>query len=334
MNTIQKIERIENRFKIVNRLSCDLTCFPIKEDVQFDTNKDKSRDFAEVFTPINIVDEMINIIPNIDLNSKSIDLCSGYGQFSVRLIRKMFEDFDDWFSVNKFFSNHLFNELQISSCCKLLWIFGSNINLAIGDALKLARLPKKAKGIWYYVEEIDEWVDLTYIIKKIFEKSFHGNFRTYNIDFEKKFIRSFEFVTNKINKNTGKGFKMIGIKEIKEAARTRGGRQAILSQISKWADEFDNNWQDVETPEDIVREMVNIVPEIEQKKILVLFNIEFLEQLIKAKGIDPSHVTFGYDSKAEGAIAKLFYGVDGFDIGRNLEQMINNTPTEKARRNK
>jgi len=71
-----------------------------------------------------------------------------------------------------------------------------------------------------------------------------------------------------------------------------------------------------------VREMVAAVPEIQTlKRILVLFNIEFLECLIKERGIDPATVDFGYDSEIEGAIAERVYGAHAFSIGKSLLDM-------------
>ena len=127
------IQELENRFKIVSTLNWDL----------------KSREFAEVYTPLYIVDEMIQTIPvgGMTPTTTNLDLCAGYGQFSIRIVRKL-HDANANFNLDNYLRHyHFFNELQISSCYKLLWIFGSKINLAIGDALQLGKLPGKAKGI-------------------------------------------------------------------------------------------------------------------------------------------------------------------------------------------
>lgn len=322
MNT-EKIEKIEKRFKIVTNISCDLSVYPIKEDIQFETDKEKSRDFAEVFTPLKIVDEMIGIVPNIGIDTKSIDLCAGHGHFSVRLIRKLFNEYDNFFNVSNFLNyRHLFNELQISSCCKLLWIFGDHINLAIGDALQLVKLPKNARGIWYYFSEVDSWVDLTKIVKSIFKKSFWGsNFKKYNIELEKRFIGSFEAVINScIRFIKEENVKREDVKKtFTLLARTKEGREKAINLIRGYSEEWDDTWQNVETPEDIAKEMINTIPEIEQKKILVLFNIEFIELLIQWKCIDPANICFGFDSKLKGAAAKGIYKVNGIYIGKDLD---------------
>jgi hypothetical protein len=322
MNT-QKIEKIEKRFKIVTDISCDLSVYPIKEDVQFDTDKEKSRDFAEVFTPLKIVDEMISIVPYIGIDTRSIDLCAGYGHFSVRMIRKLFNEYDNFFNLSNFLNyRHLFNELQISSCCKLLWIFGDHINLAIGDALQLAKLPKRARGIWYYFSEVDSWVDLTKIVKSIFKKSFWGsNFKIYNVELEKRFIGSLEAVINScIRFIKEENVKREDVKKtFALLARTKDGREKAINLIRGYCGDWDDAWQNVETPEDIAKEMINTIPEIEQKKILVLFNIEFIELLIHWKCIDPANICYGFDSKLKGAAAKGIYKVEGIYIGKDLE---------------
>lgn len=320
---IEKIEKIEKRFKIVTEISCDLSVYPIKEDVQFNTDKEKSRDFAEVFTPLKIVDEMIGIVPNVGIDTKSIDLCAGYGHFSVRLIRKLLNEYDDFFNVSNFLNyRHLFNELQISSCCKLLWIFGDHINLAIGDALQLVKLPKNARGIWYYISEVDSWVDLTKIVRSIFKKSFWGsNFKKYNIELEKRFIDSFEAVINSCIRFIKED--IVKKEDVKKTfallARTKEGREKARAMIQKYSLEWDDTWQNVETPEDIAKEMINTIPEIDQKKILVLFNIEFIELLIYYKRIDPANICYGFDSKRKGDLVEGIYKVKGIYIGKDLE---------------
>ena len=194
----QQIEGIESRFKIVSTLNWDLSIFPIKKNgIDFKTDKDKSREFAEVFTPLHIVDEMIQTIPEGGMTqiTRNLDLCAGYGQFSIRIIRKLYEDHRYDFKLNNYLHDyHFFNELQISSCYKLLWIFGIDINLAIGDALQLGKLPAKAKGVWLYVKGIDSWMDVTGLVKKLF----NGSSKSYNKNKEKKFVLAFDSIINRI----------------------------------------------------------------------------------------------------------------------------------------
>jgi len=109
---------------------------------------------------------------------------------------------------------------------------------------------------------------------------------------------------------------------IKNIINTKSGRQALIQFAAEAATGIEKNWQENGTPEWVVREMVAAVPEIQTlKRILVLFNIEFLECLIKEHGIDPACVDFGYDSEIEGAIAERVYGAHAFSIGKSLLDM-------------
>jgi type I restriction-modification system DNA methylase subunit len=130
------LEVIEDRFKKVTGYKGDLSQYPSPKLEGFSTNKDKSRDFAEVFTPPYIVDKMLESIPNLNSSSNNLDLCSGHGQFTVRMLRKFSKEIG--FNLFRYLkTNNFFVELQLESCYKLLWIFGKGINLAIGDALQL-----------------------------------------------------------------------------------------------------------------------------------------------------------------------------------------------------
>ena len=146
--------QIEDRFKTATGIKGDLVPFPLKkaDDLQFDTNRDKSREFAEVFTPLHIVDKMAQTIPSL-ANKKVLDLCAGQGQFTVRILRKLAQN--RRFDVRKYLrDSHFFAELQVESCCKLMWTFGQ-VNLAIGDALQLGKLPLNWRGVWVWLEALD-----------------------------------------------------------------------------------------------------------------------------------------------------------------------------------
>jgi len=196
----EQLREIENRFKIVSTLDWDLSRFPMKQEdsLEFHTDKNKSREFAEVFTPLHIVDEMLQTIPDGGMTPKTrnLDLCAGYGQFSVRMIRKLYNENPDFNMDNYLQGYHLFNELQKSSCYKLLWIFGSKINLAIGDALELGKLPAKAKGIWYYKKGLDTWINVTELVKRLFMQ--HRNGSSYKIKKEEQFVKSFNLITGSL----------------------------------------------------------------------------------------------------------------------------------------
>jgi len=136
------IKDIEKRFLEISGISCDLTKFPLDED-DIDNNvkvdKEKSNQYGEVFTPLWLVDKMI-LKAGVKklINSKStLDLCAGWGQFTIRMIRAL-TNYDKNFNVSEWLkTNHTFIELQLESAYKLLYIFGTEINLLIGDALKI-----------------------------------------------------------------------------------------------------------------------------------------------------------------------------------------------------
>ncbi|MBD3261098.1 MAG: hypothetical protein GF334_05355, partial [Candidatus Altiarchaeales archaeon] len=293
----EKLEVIERRFKVVTGLVGDLSVFPSKKSdgLSFRTDKDKSRDYAEVFTPPHIADAMIGTIPEGGLTQgkRVMDLCAGHGQFAVRVLRDLHNKHGDDFRLTQFLNRKLyFVELQTSSCHKLLWTFSANINLAIGDALQLGKLPQKWRGIWVYLEALDEWVDVTSFVKKL-RKKISNRSSKYRQEEEDEFVQTFEAFRDRLSQSV-KEYRV----EIKHILSTKEGRRMFLEYASKAADGIEQNWQSVGTPEWVVKEMVKAVPEVKSlKRILVLFNIEFLEYLINGAGVKPSKIEFGYDSE-------------------------------------
>jgi len=200
---------IESRFLQVAQLEGDIALFPLTKEnhLQVVTDKDKSSKFGEVFTPLWLVDEMITRVSDYDWknqNLTTLDLCAGYGQFTIRMLRKKYSVLGDNFDVYKFLKSypdeirkqsatHSFSELQLSSAYKLLFIFGSRINLFIGDSRMLNILPDGTKGIWYYCTKSNNWIECT---DKVAE--WIGSPSRYNIKRETKFVDLFtqEFITD------------------------------------------------------------------------------------------------------------------------------------------
>lgn len=315
------IKIMEDRFKIVTSLAGDLSKYPLKKEdhLDFATDKDRSRTFAEVFTPIYMVDQMLSTVPGKNSKYNTIDLCSGHGQFSIRIIRKSYTE-DKKFNLKEYLTKkHYFNEIQLDSCWKLLWIFGNQINLAIGSALELHKLPKNWKGIWLYVEAADTWVNITEIAKRFHPYSGGTKKLTiYSKEHEKLFVGAIESLLDRFSKIV-KGYKM----EIKQIMSTPNGRRSFLDIISECASGVEKNWQDKATPDWVCREMVNCIPDGVNglKRILVLFNAEFLEILVKEKKVDPRRVDFGYDSEIEGCFGKAVYGVNTFSVGKSFKEL-------------
>lgn len=330
MATKNPLYIVEERFKVVCGIGGDLSHYPLtsKDDIQFETDKDKSREFAEVFTPLHIVDQMLYCVPQMSKDTHNLDLCSGYGQFTIRMLRNLYLKHRGLNILKYLKEHHYFAELQLSSCFKLLWTFTTDINLYIGDALKLNKLPMNAKGIWYYVDDLEQWINVTRLVKllmvkelKVFQdlkglKSIPENkLFVYPVEKEEKFVKIFSAMMNTVNKNC-KEYKSA----MKQIIKTKEGRQHLIQLVSDAASAVEQNWQNHSTPEWLIREMVNLVPEVTTlKKILVLFNIEFLECLVKEKQIDPSCIDFGYDSEAEGELAKAIYKVGVFSVDHCME---------------
>jgi site-specific DNA-methyltransferase (adenine-specific) len=90
--------------------------------------------------------------------------------------------------------------------------------------------------------------------------------------------------------------------------------------ISRFADEYQDNWQMVHTPYDIVAEMCDGV--MEADAFLVLFSLEFLEVLVKERNIDPKQIMFVADTEQEQEFASIVhtYGVNTFLLTKEIYQ--------------
>jgi hypothetical protein len=308
--------KIENNFKQISALKEDIAYYPLANHLstQVETNKDKSKLHGEVFTPLWLVDEMIGQVDWKSSDVRTLDLCAGYGQFSIRLARFFYEKFPD-FDLKKFLNdNHAFSELQLESCYKLLCIFSVNINLYIGDSTYLGRLPEGAKGIWVYVEKAGFWVCLTKTIKKLVK--------------EKNFVKNLENIIIKLNEGYDK--MSDSLKEemspwLKGMSRFHKNRLELFKLLNKATEK--TSMQTVDTPYSLVEEMLDQVEEIEKKSILVLFNCEIVECLIHKHKVPVENITFGYDtgSALEAKAVERVYGV-------KIAEWIKNGPFEKTPR--
>jgi len=138
---------IERRFSIITGNTLDLSKFPITEISGFERREELVKSHHEVFTPLYLVDEMVSLSP-ANPNKTSLDLCAGRGQFTIRILRRLYNTFPD-FDLNQYIkNNHWFNEINEDSCRELIEIFGNDINLAIGPAEELKNYPEDSKGIW------------------------------------------------------------------------------------------------------------------------------------------------------------------------------------------
>ena len=201
MRTKTILQCIEQRFKDVANLDGDFSLMPMPKEyhLQVTTNKEKSDSFGEVFTPIWLVDSMLERVSDYEWrnsNKITLDLCAGYGQFTVRMLRKKFSLMGNKFDILKFlFNTHYFSELQLSSCYKLLHIYSPNINLFIGDSKELKSLPENCSGIYYYNKE---WIECTEQVKEIFGEPL----KKYSSKAEAEFVAEMEKLTSESTQTT------------------------------------------------------------------------------------------------------------------------------------
>jgi hypothetical protein len=160
------MKTIEARFKEMLEFpeDLDMTKFPLLKggDVKVKSSTTKVKKYGEVFTPLWLVDKMI-LLPtkgNVQAAGEKLynsvapmDLCAGYGQFTVRMLRCMTNTIEN-FDPREWLKKHTFSELQEESVKNLLYIFGNDINVFIGDA-RLIERPQK--GI--YAHSGKEWVN-------------------------------------------------------------------------------------------------------------------------------------------------------------------------------
>lgn len=85
------------------------------------------------------------------------------------------------------------------------------------------------------------------------------------------------------------------------------GKEAFFEVLSQYPD----NWQCNVTPVSIVNRMVNKTT-TENKKILVLFNIEFIEVLINDKKVNPDNIYYIADNHLEMLTAQKVYKVHAY----------------------
>lgn len=155
------LEQIEKRFCETAKLEMDLTVFPIKKEdykeQKQETIKELSKKYGFVPTPIFLVDTMICMeMKNLKATSTTCDFCAGVGQYSIRLLRYLYNkyqiDVDDFLK-----NNHYITELQAENCAALVYTFGPNINLYVGDSMNLKYSDEKDRGILFFDEKNKKW---------------------------------------------------------------------------------------------------------------------------------------------------------------------------------
>jgi hypothetical protein len=80
-----------------------------------------------------------------------------------------------------------------------------------------------------------------------------------------------------------------------------------------WVSKLGNHWQENPTPYDIIRKMVSKTS-LQNKKILVLFNIEFLHVLVDEQKVNSSDIVFISDNKIEQLCAIKIFKVQSYKL--------------------
>ena len=94
---------------------------------------------------------------------------------------------------------------------------------------------------------------------------------------------------------------------LKSLIKFQEGRLTLFETLSS----VPNNWQENPTPLSIVRKMADKT-DLDQKNILVLFNIEFLEVLVFERHISPDRIYYIADNAVEKKVAETVYKVHAY----------------------
>lgn len=246
---------IERRFCECTRLSNKgIEVFPIKRPEDFsvqkqETIKELSDKYGYVPTPLYTVDAMIATQhKNLSPSSITCDFCAGCGQYTVRLLRYLKNKFD--IDVEQFLTNnHYLTELQPENCAALVYIFGPNINLYVGDSMNLKYSTEDDKGILFFDEKNKKWFNDTLIDKLLVKETFNSNreFLSYLFNNYKDKNKIIEYVTK--------------IKNDEIVAKPKEEKQVEVITIEK-VSEVVKQIKEQDKP----KEEVKVVKEIKPKK--------------------------------------------------------------------
>ena len=175
------IELSESRFKKVTGLvDIDLTLPSIPKglDSRQKTSKESTKTLGFVPTPLWLVDEMLEPeMDKLDFNSTTCDACAGCGQFSIRLMRKLHNKFldmgvikekvDCWIEKCWLQKQHYFTEFQFSNVAKLVYIFGPQINVYVGDSLNMKYAKENENGLLFFNDKRKEWLNISNLYPEV-----------------------------------------------------------------------------------------------------------------------------------------------------------------------
>ena len=113
----------------------------------------------------------------LDFNSTTCDACAGCGQFTIRLMRKLYNKFRDmgvvkekldcWIEKVWLSKLHYFTEFQFSNVAKLIYIFGPQINVYAGDSLNMKYSGENESGLLFFNPKEGKWVNLPNLLSYI-----------------------------------------------------------------------------------------------------------------------------------------------------------------------
>lgn len=286
---------VERRFKNVSGIREDLSKYPMHQSLatSVETNKSKSKEFGEVFTPLWLCDQMIDQ-SSITAKTSTLDLCAGYGQFSIRLLRKLYNKNNAFNCIDFINNKHSFSELQLESCYKILYTFSTSINLFIGDARELPSLPGIATGIWVFVEKMNGWVPLTETVKNLMYPFLPENKTPISSE---EFVKQLSEIITDLNKaftmNTEEYNKLT-----KDTNYNSHNRLDVLRMINNGMNigQLESS-KYINTPTKLINNMLACTDDLEKKQILVLFNAEIVEELIHSKNVPAANITFGVEEQ-------------------------------------
>ena len=115
---------------------------------------------------------------------------------------------------------------------------------------------------------------------------------------------------------------------MREFCKKEEARKIIIKKfIELAAKENIKNWQENHTPDGICNRMTSKTS-LENKNILVMFNLEFLETLIHKHNIERSKITFIADTETERKIAKTIYKIDKIHLIKDINELKKYTEKE------
>ena len=166
-----EIAEIEFRFKEVTgltHLDLSTTHFTKGENQQQLTTKSDFKNFGWVCTPLWLVDEMLEPeMGKLTLDSRTCDACAGCGQFTIRMMRKLKNKYSEMDVGLWLLNSHWFTEFQFSNVAKLIYIFGPQINVYVGDSLNMKYAKENEKGLLFFNEKQKQWLNIPNLYPEI-----------------------------------------------------------------------------------------------------------------------------------------------------------------------